>query len=233
MEQGHRVRRRHAPKGVEIVYEDRDILVVDKAPGLLTIGTDRERERTAYRHLTDYVRKGNSKSRKQIFIVHRLDREVSGLLVFAKTYEAKEYLQTHWDAVEKIYLAVVHGHTAHKSGFVESYLTENAAHVVHATSNTRAGKLARTEYTVVKETKLFSLLEVRLVTGRKHQIRVHLADSGLPIVGDKKYGRGDDREYRRLALHAQSLCFTHPFTGNRVEFRTEVPKYLTMLMGGG
>ena len=233
MDEGVKVRKRHVPKGLEILHEDRDILVVDKAPGLLTIGTERERERTAYYHLTDYVRKGNSKSRKHVFIVHRLDREVSGVLVFAKTPDAKEYLQTHWDEAEKIYLAVVHGHTAHKTSTITSYLTENKAHVVHATSNTRVGKLSRTEYTVRRETKDFSLLEVRLLTGRKHQIRVHLADYGLPIVGDKKYGRGDDRQYRRLALHAQSLSFNHPFSGKRVTFSTEVPKYFTMLMGGG
>jgi tRNA pseudouridine32 synthase/23S rRNA pseudouridine746 synthase/23S rRNA pseudouridine1911/1915/1917 synthase len=226
-----KVRSRHAPKGVEILHDDRDIIVVDKAPGLLTIGTDREKSRTAYFALTDYVRKGNSKSRKHVFIVHRLDREVSGVLVFAKSPEAKEYLQTHWDEAEKIYFAVVHGHIAHKAGTLTSYLTENTSHVVHATTNRRVGKLSTTQYTVLKETKEFSLLQVRLLTGRKHQIRVHLADAGIPIVGDKKYGKGNDRQYRRIALHALSLTFPHPFSRERVTFTTEVPSYFKKLVG--
>lgn len=232
MEKSMRIRKRHMPKGLDILFEDNDILVVDKAPGLLTIGTSRERDRTAYHHLTDYVRKGNSKSRNRVFIVHRLDRDVSGILVFAKSHAAKEYLQLNWDQADKMYLAVVRGHTAHKASTISSYLTENAAHKVHATATARQGKLAHTEYKVLRESTQFSLLEVRLLTGRKHQIRVHLADYGLPIVGDKKYGQDEDRRYRRIALHARSLQFNHPLTGKQVNFSTEVPAYFQRLMGG-
>jgi RluA family pseudouridine synthase len=231
MHRGNTPSRKHLPKEIQIIHEDRDILVVDKAHGLLTIGTATERERTAYFYLTDYVRKGNPKARKQIFIVHRLDRDVSGLLVFAKTHDAKVQLQENWEDAEKVYVAVVHGKTAHKDGVITSYLTENRAHVVHATTNTRVGKLSETRYKVLRESERFSLLELRLVTGRKHQLRVHLADHGLPIVGDKKYGR-DDKSYKRLALHALCLTFRHPYSGERLTFTSKPPPYFNQIMSG-
>ena len=224
--------KRHQPKGVTILHDDRDILVVEKAAGLLTMGTDREKARTVYYKLTDFVRKGNAKSRKHVFIVHRLDRDASGILVFAKSRQAKSSLQEQWEAAEKKYLAIVHGRLAEKRGTISSYLAENNAHVVYATKNTRKGKLSHTAYEVVKETKDFSLLEVTLLTGRKHQIRVHLANLGHPIVGDKKYGKGD-KAHRRLALHAQSLCFKHPYSGERVTFESKTPGYFHRLLGAG
>jgi RluA family pseudouridine synthase len=180
---------RHLPRGLSVLYEDRDILVVDKPAGLLTIATDAEKERTAYHHLTEYVRKGQARSRNRIFIVHRLDRETSGVLVFAKTEEAKFSLQEHWDETEKVYLAVVPGHLTRTEGVIESYLTENKAHVVYSTNNPEKGKWSRTAYRVVCETKEHSLLEVDLLTGRKHQIRVHLANIGHPVVGDGNTAR--------------------------------------------
>jgi len=222
---------RHKPQGLTILYEDRDILVVDKEPGLLTIGTESERTRTAYYRLTDYVRKGNAKSRKRIFIVHRLDREASGILVFAKTAAAKASLQNQWEETEKKYLAVVRGKLAKKTGTFSTYLAENTAHVVYSTSDRNKGRLSHTAYRVLKESKPFSLLEITLLTGRKNQIRVHLAESGHPIVGDKKYGERD-RAHKRLALHAQSLSFKHPFSGKQVTFETSVPGYFSKLIGG-
>ena len=222
---------RHQPQGLTILYEDRDILVVDKAPGLLTIGTEKERTRTAYYRLTDYVRKGYAKSRKRVFIVHRLDRDVSGILVFSKTAAAKTSLQNQWGETEKKYLAVVHGKLANKTGTISTYLAESSAHVVYSTSDRKKGKLSHTAYRVLKETEVFSLLEIRLLTGRKNQIRVHLAESGHPIVGDKKYG-GRDRAHKRLALHAQSISFKHPFSGKQVTFETSVPGYFGRLIGG-
>lgn len=225
---------RHPLHDLTILYEDRDILVVDKAAGLLTMGTEKERERTAYSRLMNYVRKGNTKAPQRIFIVHRLDREVSGVLVFAKSGTAKRILQTQWDQAEKKYLAVVHGHLTEKRGTISSYLCENAAHVVFSTADPRKGKLAHTAYRVLKETKLYSLLEITLLTGRKNQIRVHLADIRHPIVGDKKYGdKNKDRELKRVALHAFSLAFDHPFDGRRVSFETPVPGYLSKLVSGG
>ena len=213
---------RHRPKGLTILYEDRDILVVDKAAGLLTMGTDREKVKTAYRGLTDYVRKGNPKSRARVFIVHRLDREVSGILLFARTFAAKETLQTQWPRVEKRYLALVRGRPAERDGTFSSRLVERGVDRVHATSDSKRGKLSQTAYTVLGHSRGISLLEINLLTGRKHQIRVQLADHDLPIVGDRKYG-GDQSGEGRLALHAKSIRFEHPHSGKRCFFETETP----------
>lgn len=223
---------RHARRlqGLTLLHEDRDILVVDKAPGLLTIGTDKEKTKTAYYRLTDYVRKGNAKSRHRIFIVHRLDREVSGILVFAKTPEAKERLQRQWDQTEKKYLAVVHGCPKEASGTISSYLAENSALVAYSTKNPKKGKLSHTQYRVLQGTAAFSLLEITLLTGRKNQIRVHLADVGHPIVGDQKYGE-KDKVHKRIALHALSIAFRHPFSGEQVYFESDVPTYFKSLIG--
>lgn len=215
-------------KGIEILHEDRDILVVDKPPGLLTIGTDKERVRTAYYILTDYIRKGCAKARNRIYIVHRLDRGASGLLLLAKNEKAKLSLQGQWEKTEKKYIAVVYGQFADKSGTITTYLAENKAHIVYSTSDATGGKLAHTGYKVLKETKKFSLLEINLVTGRKNQIRVHLAENGHPVVGDKKYGKAQE-EYKRLALHAKSISFNHPFSGKRLTFETKVPGYFVKL----
>ena len=217
-------------RGIEIVYEDRDVLVVDKPPGLLTMSTDTEKEKTAYYILTDYVRKGYIKSRNRIFIVHRLDRDTSGLVIFAKNERAKFSLQGQWDKTDKRYIAIVHGILPDKSGTIATYLTESNARVVHSTTNKSIGKLSTTAYRVLKETNGYSLLEVGLVTGRKNQIRVHFAEKGHPVVGDKKYGKRDDT-HKRLALHARSISFIHPFSGRRLAFETKVPAYFTGLVG--
>ena len=224
---------RHPLSGMTLLYEDRDILVVDKVAGLLTMGTESQKERTAYSRLTDYVRKGNPKSFNRIFIVHRLDRDVSGVLVFAKSGAAKKTLQDQWETSEKKYLAVVHGKLREKTGTITSYLAENAARVVFSTPDKHKGKLSHTAYRVLKETSAFSLLEITLLTGRKNQIRVHLADIGHPIVGDSKYGdRKRAGEFKRVALHAWSLAFNHPFDGRRVAFETPVPGFISKLIGG-
>ena len=221
---------RDLQRGLALLYEDRDILVVDKPPGLLTMGTDSEKTRTAYFILTNYVRKGHRKSRNRIFIVHRLDRETSGILVFAKTIEAKLYLQQHWDTTEKKYLAVVHGRMKKETEIISTYLAENKANLVYRTSDRSKGRLSRTAYRVLKQNKDVALLEVDLLTGRKHQIRVHLADIGHAVVGDTRYGK-DNRGYRNLALHAHSLSFTHPVTGERLTFKTNAPAYFNQLVG--
>lgn len=218
------------PKGLVIVHEDRDILVVDKPPNLLTIGTDTEKSRTAYFILTDYVRKGSARSRKRIFIVHRLDKDTSGILIFAKSEEAKLYLQNHWEETKKKYLAVVHGRCEKASDTITTYLVENKAHRVYSASDSTKGRLAHTAYRVLKQTNDLALLEIDLLTGRKHQIRVHLAGIGHPVVGDRKYGKGGET-FKRLALHATSLSFNHPFTGDRLTFKTKIPLYFTKLIG--
>jgi RluA family pseudouridine synthase len=218
------------PKGIVIIYEDKDILVVDKPPRLLTIGTDKEKSRTAYFILTDYVRKGQAKSRKRVFIVHRLDRDTSGIVVFAKTPQAKHFLQSHWDETKKKYLAVVHGTCEKISETISTYLAENKARSVYSTPDATKGRLAHTAYKVLKQTEDFALLEVDLLTGRKHQARVHLAGIGHPVVGDDRYGKAKGT-HKRLALHATSISFTHPFTGRQVTFETTVPRYFSRLIG--
>jgi tRNA pseudouridine32 synthase / 23S rRNA pseudouridine746 synthase len=222
-------RRRHQPRGLTILHEDRDIIVVDKPAALLTIATDDERTRTAYHLLTDYVRRGNSKSRERIFIVHRLDRDTSGVLVFARTEAVKQWLQDHWNETEKHYLAIVHGILPKKEDTISSYLTENAAFRVYSSPNPAKGLLSHTAYRVIREARKVSLLDITLLTGRKNQIRVHLAERGFPIVGDKKYGRPHD-SYRILALHARSLLLTHPFTGQKMTFEAPVPAHFDRLI---
>jgi RluA family pseudouridine synthase len=218
------------PKDIGILYEDGDILVAVKPFGLLTMGTDRDKSRTLYSILTDYVRKGYSKSAKRIYIVHRLDRDTSGILIFAKNMEAKLRLQGRWEETEKKYIAVVHGRCGKKDDTITTYLAENKAHVVYSTTDASKGKLSHTAYRVLRDTKEFSLLEVNLLTGRKHQIRVHLAGIGHPVVGDEKYGRVKDT-HKRLALHAKSISFIHPSRGKRLTFETGFPEYFNRLVG--
>ncbi len=218
------------PGGLAIIHEDRDLIVVDKPAGLLTISTDREKSRTAHFILNDYVRKGVAKSRNRVFIVHRLDRETSGVLIFAKNEEAKFKLQSQWPDTKKKYLAVVHGRCEKRDGTITSYLAENQAYSVYETKDARKGKLAHTAYKVIKETRDFSLLEIELLTGRKHQIRVHLAGIGHPVVGDQRYGQ-ERKARNRLALHAKSIYFAHPFSGEPLAFVTKVPEFFHTLIG--
>lgn len=214
--------KKHLPMGMEILHEDRDVLVIAKAAGLLTIATDGERERTAHAALMDYVRKGNPKSPHRVFIVHRLDRDTSGLLVFARTEEAKFRLQQAWPDVEKTYLAVVEGTPPKEEDTISSYLAENSVGRVYETRDPEEGKLSHTRYRVRERRGERTVLEVSLLTGRKNQIRVHLAAIGCPIVGDAKYGRAD-RKSKRLALHSWRLAFPHPWDGRRMEFETPPP----------
>lgn len=222
---------RFLPKGLEIIYEDRDILVVNKPCGLLTISTESEKSKTAYASIMDYVKKGSFKSRNRIFIVHRLDRDTSGVLVFAKTEKAKNYLQDNWDKTSKKYIAVTHGYWDNSEGIISSYLTENKALKVYSTKDQSIGKLSHTSYKVLKETNQYSLVEINLLTGRKNQIRVHFADKNHPIVGDQKYG-DDKKKYIRLALHSFSITFKHPFSEKEMFFETMIPTFLSNLVGG-
>ena len=223
--------KRYQPKGLSILYEDRDLLVVDKVSGLLTVSNATVRDQTAYYLLNDYVRKGNPKSRHRIFIVHRLDRDTSGVLVFAKNEKAKRYLQDEWQGFQKTYYAVVRGTLPEKQGVITSYLAENSAHKMYSVADPRKGKFAKTGYRVVKESSKYSLLEIDLATGRKNQIRVHLADKGHPVAGDKKYG-AKEKGIKRLALHSASIALTHPFSKEKMLFETKVPAYFETLLKG-
>jgi tRNA pseudouridine32 synthase/23S rRNA pseudouridine746 synthase/23S rRNA pseudouridine1911/1915/1917 synthase len=162
--------------------------------------------------------------------VHRLDRETSGILIFAKNEEAKFRLQSQWQDNKKKYLAVVHRRCEKQAETITSYLAENQAHGVYTTTDPRKGKLSHTAYTVLKETRDYSLLEVDLLTGRKHQIRVQLAGIGHPVVGDERYGK-EHKRHQRLALHARSISFKHPFSGEPLTFETKVPVFFNTLIG--
>ncbi|MBU0677666.1 MAG: RNA pseudouridine synthase [Verrucomicrobia bacterium] len=221
--------KRYEPRGLSILYEDRDLLVVDKVSGLLTVGNDKVREHTAYYLLNDYVRKGNPKSRHRVFIVHRLDRDTSGVLVFAKSQNAKHYLQDEWQGFEKKYVALVHRRLPEKEGVITSYLAENAAHKMYSVADPKRGQLAKTGYRVLKESSKYSLLEIELLTGRKNQIRVHLSEKGCPVVGDTKYGV-KEKGIKRLALHAATISIKHPHSKEKMTFTAKVPGYFESLM---
>lgn len=221
--------KRFWPKGLKVLYEDRDVVVVDKVSGLLTVSTEKVRENTAYYLLSDYVRKGNRKSKNRVFIVHRLDRDTSGVIVFAKTEGAKRFLQDQWHGFEKKYYAVVHGSMSEKEGLITSHLAENSIHRMYSVADPAKGRLSRTGYRVLRESAKYSLLELDLLTGRKNQIRVHLADRGCPVAGDKKYGI-KDKDITRLTLHAASITFVHPFTREKMNVSTGVPSYFQFLM---
>lgn len=221
--------KKYEPRGLSILFEDKFIIVVKKSNGLLTIGTDKEKTKTAHHLLSEYVKRGNVKSPARVYIVHRLDRDTSGVLVFAKDERAKRFLQDEWANFNKKYLTVVNGSLEKKEGEISSYLAENKAHIVYSTKAEEDGKLACTGYKVLREVKGYSLLEIALHTGRKNQIRVHMADIGHPVAGDMVYGKGFKR-IRRLALHAASLSIVHPVSKRHLTFETEMPNYFKELM---
>jgi len=224
--------KRYHPKGITILYEDYDIIVVEKIHGLLTVANAKEADNTVFALLTNFVQKGNSKSKNKVFIVHRLDRDTSGILIFAKSEASKNYLQDHWQESSKTYFTVVHGLLEKKSDTISSYLIENKIHRVYSTKDHEIGKFSKTEYKVIKESNKYSLLEINLLTGRKNQIRVHLSESGHPVVGDKMYG-GKEKGIKRLTLHAASLSIKHPVTKQPMTFETSIPEYFTKLVSSG
>jgi tRNA pseudouridine32 synthase/23S rRNA pseudouridine746 synthase/23S rRNA pseudouridine1911/1915/1917 synthase len=165
-----------------------------------------------------------------VYVVHRLDQDTSGILLFAKSEQAKKFLQEHWEQTDKHYLAIVHGQLIPKEGMISTSLVENAAQRVYSTPDAAKGKLSHTAYKVLKQTKGFSLVDIHLLTGRKHQIRVHFSEKGHPIVGDRKYGQGDHVS-KRLALHARSISFIHPYSGKQMHFDTGLPEDFARLIG--
>lgn len=214
---------------LKIVYEDDDIIVVNKGYGLLSMGNDKVKDGTAYSILKEYVKWGNPSNK--IFIVHRLDRDTSGLMVFAKNEEAKNALQHNWNnmVLNRKYVAVVEGIPEPASGTCRSYLAENTQHEVYSTQKPEEGKLAVTRYSTIAAGKGYALMEVELDTGRKNQIRVHMSDLGHPISGDRRYG-AESSPIHRLALHAQTLRFVHPVTHKEMNFTTPIPAgFLSMV----
>jgi 23S rRNA pseudouridine1911/1915/1917 synthase len=225
-----KVRLRSVKSKLPILHEDDALLVVKKPAGLLTIATEKEKQRTAYYLMTDYVRSSSPTGEGRIFIVHRLDQDVSGLLVLAKTEAAKEALQNGWEDAEKRYFAVVEGIPERPEDTIESFLREDKFRRVYSGNEAPGAKHSVTRYRVLKTTQENALLEVDLITGRKNQIRVHLSDIGHPIIGDAKYGARTDPA-GRIGLHACHLAFRHPSTRQWMTFEDPLPAPLAEVMG--
>lgn len=208
--------------GLDILYEDDDIIVIHKEAGLLSIAGGKETELTAHRQLIEYVRRSHPKNR--VYVVHRLDQHTSGVMVFAKNEKAKETLQNNWqEAVqERTYIGLVERQVKKPKDTITSWLKETKTLLMYSNPTPNGGQKAITHYKVLKSTNAYSLLEIRLETGRKNQIRVHMKDIGHPIVGDKKYG-SKVNSIGRLGLHAQVLAFIHPTTGELKRFESPVP----------
>ena len=217
------------PPGMKVLCEDASLIVIEKPENVLSMASAKERAKTAYAFLTDYVRRGNREGSERVWIVHRLDRETSGLMVFAKTEAAKLALQADWGTTDKRYLAVVEGHPPAEHGMLSSHLDESSPFKVYSAPASERTRHAITHYRVVKRTVTRALIELRPETGRRNQLRVHLADTGCPIVGDHKYEARTDPA-RRLGLHATFLQFTHPLSGALLRFESPLPKELARLV---
>lgn len=211
-----------------ILFEDHDLIVIDKKAGLLSVASEKEKEMTAYSLLRKHVKKQNKTNK--IFIVHRLDRETSGLMLFAKSEEIKNRLQESWNEtiIDRTYLAVVEGEPEDAEGTVTSYLAEGKTFKMYSSPEPGIGQKAITHYSLLKKNMAYSLLKVNLETGRKNQIRIHMQVIGHPVAGDKKYG-AKTNPIKRLGLHAQSLSFIHPSNGKKMVFETNVPRVFSRL----
>lgn len=218
--------REKVAKNIDIIYEDKDIIVINKPSGLLTVATEKEKNKTAYHLVMEYLKKKNKNNR--IFIIHRLDKDTSGIIMFAKNERAKHLYQDNWNDIVKkrCYYAVIEGKMENKEGTIKSYLKENG-NMVYSVKD-RSGKLAITEYKVLKERKNISLLDINLKTGRKNQIRVHMKENKTPILGDLKYGE-KSKLINRLALHAYKLELVNPVTKKLLTFEINMPNEFKML----
>lgn len=212
---------------IKIIYEDKDIIIIDKNPGILSMAAT-AKQFCVKTILDEYFQKRHF--RCHAHVVHRLDRETSGLMVYAKSIEAALILERDWKArvFDRRYIAVVDGRMEQEGGTVENWLKDNKACITYSSPTDNGGKLAITHYRKLKENADMTLVELRLETGRKNQIRVHMADLGHPVLGDVKYGNGRD-PLHRLCLHAYRLFLYHPTTGQRMEFETPYPTVFTNL----
>lgn len=215
---------------LDIVYEDPYLLIIDKHPGLLSMSNN-SRQQTVQTVLNRYLEKGGGRNTSHL--VHRLDRDTSGLMVYAKDVQTQQSLVRGWQELvtDRRYIALVEGELENSRGVVKSWLTEDKRFVTHSSPVDNGGKFAVTHYNVLASSNGYSLVECELETGRKNQIRVHMADLGHPVVGDHKYGSDND-PIRRLGLHAYMLCFTHPVTGKHMRFETPVPVLFEKCLNG-
>jgi 23S rRNA pseudouridine1911/1915/1917 synthase len=209
-------------RNMKLVYEDDHIIVIDKNAGLLSIASDNEKYLTAYSILSTYVK--SQKPSNRIFIVHRLDRDTSGLMVFARSEKIQSLLQRDWkhNVTARTYVALVEGEVTEPEGVIRSFIYESKALVMHSTHDPEKGELAVTRFRRIKSGKEYSLLEVTLETGKKNQIRLHMQEIGHSIAGDRKYGASSS-PIGRLGLHASVLAFIHPVTGKEMSFESGLP----------
>jgi 23S rRNA pseudouridine1911/1915/1917 synthase len=219
---GRKSVQRALPEGLALLHEDDDVMVVLKSNGLLTVATERERESTAQAYLNVYLKQ---KGGERIHVVHRLDRETSGVLVFAKNFDAREALKEQFAAhtVDRMYVAIVEGTLDPPRGTFRSNLIERRDLKMQSVAAHPDAKHAVTHYRTIAEHGGYSMLEITLETGRKNQIRTHLAEAGHPVIGDRMYG-SEVNPISRLGLHAKLLGFDHPTTGKRLSFTVPVPK---------
>jgi 23S rRNA pseudouridine1911/1915/1917 synthase len=230
VEVGERQSTQFLPPELAIVYEDEAIIVVAKASGLLTVSTPNEKHRTVQAYLNEYLRHKGYGSR--IHVVHRLDRDTSGVLVFARSFEVREKLKEKFAAheIERVYIAIVEGTLQQDEGSFRSYLREDTdTYHVRSVTNADRGRLAITHYRVIERGRGLTIVEVRLETGRKNQIRVHFSEAGHPVVGDERYGAATN-PIGRLGLHAQLLGFEHPVSGKKMTFEMPVPAAFRRLL---
>ena len=218
-------------KELDIVFEDPYLFIIDKHPGLLSMSNN-SRQQTVQTVLNRYLEKGGGRNTSHL--VHRLDRDTSGLMVYAKDVQTQQSLINSWQQLvsDRRYLALVKGEFEQTRGRIQSWLTEDKRFITHSSPVDNGGKYAVTHYNVLASSNGYSLVECELETGRKNQIRVHMAQLGHPVVGDRKYGSDED-PMRRLGLHAYMLCFTHPVTGKHLRFETPVPYCFEKLLNGG
>lgn len=215
-------------RGISIIYEDSDLVVIDKHAGMLSIATDTRKSETAYNMLSKHVKMQGGGNK--IFVVHRLDRETSGLMMFAKSEKVQKILQTSWHDIvtERTYIAIVEGATETPEGTITSYLRESKAMVVYSSQNPKDGHKAVTHYKLKKSGRDYSMLSVNLDSGKKNQIRVHMQDIGHPVIGDKKYG-SKTNPVGRLGLHSWVLAFKHPVNNEALRFQTPIPAKFSRL----
>lgn len=214
-----------------IIYEDEEFIVINKPSGLLAIATDKEKTKTAYHQLTEYVQQMNVHNR--VFVVHRIDKDTSGVLMVAKNEKIKNDLQDKWNSlvVDRKYIAICEGIFEKKQGTIKQYLKETKTNIMYNSNNQNDGQEAITHYKVLKESPRYSLVEVHIDSGRKNQIRVAMNDLGHPLIGDNKYGNASN-PLHRLGLHAEILELKHPNNGNTLKFVASVPSDFYKLFGG-
>ncbi len=213
---------------LDIIYEDKEFIVVNKKAHLLTIATKEEKIETLYHKVYEYLKRKNKNN--YVFIVHRLDKDTSGLVLFAKNQKLKNALQEEWSKTTREYIAVVEGYVEKMRGTIKEYLKETSTLLTYATKD-KSGKLAITHYEVLYRSKSHSVLKINIETGRKNQIRVAMQNLGHPIIGDKKYG-ATKNPLRRVCLHASTLEIIHPFSKEKMRFESKMPKEFEIFMKG-